>query len=70
MDEDLDSNDIGNTSGGRIGCGAKIRGFGAGGFRSGHFDTRATNWRGQCSIHLYGAPTDVVQVSLFNYNLR
>lgn len=57
-------------SGGRVGCGATVRSYGAGGARSGHFDTRATTWRSQCAIHLLGTPTDVVQVSLFNYNLR
>ncbi|XP_049875349.1 uncharacterized protein LOC126373290 isoform X2 [Pectinophora gossypiella] len=65
------SNEVSNNNGGgHIGCGATVRGYGAGGLRSGHFDTRATAWRTQCAIHLLGAPTDVVQVSLFNYNLR
>lgn len=65
------SNEVTNTnSGGRYGCGSRIRSYGPGGVRSGHFDTRAGSWRGQCAIHLLGAPTDVVQVSLFNYNLR
>lgn len=65
------SNEVYNSNGGsRFGCGATVRGFGAGGARSGHFDTRSTTWRSQCAIHLLGAPTDVVQVSLFNYNLR
>ncbi|XP_052759011.1 uncharacterized protein LOC113518546 [Galleria mellonella] len=59
-----------NNGGGRIGCGATVRAYGPGGARSGHFDTRATAWRSQCVVHLLGAPTDVVQVSLFNYNLR
>ncbi|XP_053615621.1 uncharacterized protein LOC128678235 [Plodia interpunctella] len=62
------SNEVSNN--GRVGCGATVRGFGPGGARSGHFDTRATTWRSQCAIHLLGASTDVVQVSLFNYNLR
>lgn len=64
------TNEVFSISGGRIGCGAKVRGYGPGGLRSGHFDSRATTWRSQCAIHLIGAPTDVVQVSLFNYNLR
>ncbi|XP_032528119.1 uncharacterized protein LOC116778281 [Danaus plexippus] len=69
IDNDATSNEISNNNG-RIGCGATVRGFGAGVIRSGHFDTRATTWRAQCIIHLLGMPTDVVQVSLFNYNLR
>ncbi|KOB68966.1 Uncharacterized protein OBRU01_11083 [Operophtera brumata] len=65
------SNDVySSNGGGRVGCGATVRGFGVGGARSGHFDTRSTTWRSQCAIHLLGGPTDVVQVSLFNYNLR
>ncbi|CAH2050584.1 unnamed protein product, partial [Iphiclides podalirius] len=59
-----------NKANGRVGCGVSVRGYGAGGVRSGHFDTRSTPWRTQCTIHLLGSPTDVVQVSLFNYNLR
>lgn len=71
----MESNSVSNevyssNGGGRVGCGATVRGFGAGGARSGHFDTRSATWRSQCVIHLLGAPTDVVQVSLFNYNLR
>ncbi|XP_021206286.1 uncharacterized protein LOC101737164 isoform X2 [Bombyx mori] len=66
----LGSNEVFANSGGRIGCGAIVRGYGPGGLRSGHFDTRATTWRTQCTVHLIGAATDVVQVSLFNYNLR
>ncbi|CAH0727426.1 unnamed protein product, partial [Brenthis ino] len=69
-DGDAVSNEILNNNGGHIGCGATVRGYGVGGIRSGHFDTRATAWRSQCAIHLLGTPTDVVQVSLFNYNLR
>ncbi|XP_063548395.1 uncharacterized protein LOC134755756 [Cydia strobilella] len=73
---DLDSNSVINEissgvgAGGRVGCGARVRGYGPGGARSGHFDTRASAWRAQCAIHLLGTPTDVVQVTLFNYNLR
>lgn len=67
---DLDvTNEVGSNAG-RIGCGVNIRGYGPGGVRSGHFDTRSTTWRHQCVIHLIGTPSDVVQVSLFNYNLR
>lgn len=64
------TNEVSSANGARIGCGATVRGYGAGGARSGHFDTRASTWRGQCVIHLLGAHSDVVQVSLFNYNLR
>lgn len=64
------SNEVSSNGGEHVGCGATVRAYGAGGTRSGHFDTRATAWRSQCAIHLLGAPTDVVQVSLFNYNLR
>lgn len=65
------SNEVTSSNGGgHIGCGATVRGYGPGRARSGHFDTRATAWRAQCVIHLLGAPTDVVQVSLFNYNIR
>ncbi|XP_073958408.1 uncharacterized protein isoform X2 [Choristoneura fumiferana] len=74
---DMESNSVTNeissgsgSGGGRIGCGSRVRGYGPGGARSGHFDTHAAPWRSQCVIHLLGAPTDVVQVSLFNYNLR
>ncbi|XP_048489352.1 uncharacterized protein LOC105389314 [Plutella xylostella] len=70
VDTESVSNEIVSTNGGRVGCSIKIRGYGPGGVRSGHFDTRSSNWRAQCTIHLIGAPTDVVQVSLFNYNLR
>ncbi|XP_014367057.1 uncharacterized protein LOC106717659 [Papilio machaon] len=70
VDNTVITNEISHTKNGRVGCGASVRGFGPGGVRSGHFDTRATPWRTQCTIHLLGAPTDVVQVSLFNYNLR
>lgn len=69
----VDSNGMTNevsSGGARVGCGATVRGYGAGGTRSGHFDSRANTWRAQCVIHLLGSPTDVVQVSLFNYNLR
>ncbi|XP_013135334.1 PREDICTED: uncharacterized protein LOC106100826 [Papilio polytes] len=69
-DNTVITNEISHTKNGRVGCGASVRGFGPGGVRSGHFDTRATPWRTQCTIHLFGSPTDVVQVSLFNYNLR
>ncbi|KAL4712710.1 hypothetical protein ACJJTC_008007, partial [Scirpophaga incertulas] len=69
MENNVVSNEV-SSNNGRVGCGATVRGFGAGGARSGHFDTRASGWRTQCAIHLLGAPTDVVQVSLFNYNLR
>ncbi|XP_026319876.1 uncharacterized protein LOC113230249 [Hyposmocoma kahamanoa] len=67
-----DNNKVSNevSNGGHFGCGATVRGFGAGGVRSGHFDTRANTWRSQCTLHLIGSPTDVVQVSLFNYNLK
>ncbi|GBP89680.1 hypothetical protein EVAR_65742_1 [Eumeta japonica] len=37
---------FGGGAGGRVGCGAKVRGYGAGGARSGHFDTRTAHWRG------------------------
>ncbi|XP_028178180.1 uncharacterized protein LOC114365738 [Ostrinia furnacalis] len=71
MESNVVSNEVSaNNGGGRVGCGATVRGYGPGGARSGHFDTRASGWRTQCAIHLLGAPTDVVQVSLFNYNLR
>ncbi|XP_068626491.1 uncharacterized protein [Battus philenor] len=71
MDNTVITNEISpNKVNGRVGCGASVRGYGAGGVRSGHFDTRSTPWRTQCTIHLLGAPTDVIQVSLFNYNLR
>lgn len=70
MEVDPVSNEILGNHGGHIGCGATVRGYGVGGVRSGHFDTRTTGWRSQCAIHLLGTPTDVVQVSLFNYNLR
>lgn len=71
MESNVVSNEVStNNGGGRVGCGASVRGYGPGGTRSGHFDTRATGWRTQCAIQLLGAPTDVVQVSLFNYNLR
>ncbi|XP_069359141.1 uncharacterized protein [Maniola hyperantus] len=69
-ENDAASNEISTNTGDHIGCGATVRGYGAGGIRSGHFDTRTTAWRSQCVIHLVGIPTDVVQVSLFNYNLR
>ncbi|XP_050685628.1 uncharacterized protein LOC126980044 [Leptidea sinapis] len=68
IENDVISNEI--SSNGRVGCGATVRGYGAGGARSGHFDTRSSAWRTQCAIHLLGTPADVVQVSLFNYNLR
>ncbi|KAM3967894.1 uncharacterized protein ACR2FA_011443 [Aphomia sociella] len=70
MESNSVANEVSNNNGGRIGCGATVRGYGPGGTRSGHFDTRSTGWRSQCVIHLFGAPTDVVKVSLFNYNLR
>ncbi|XP_041975372.1 uncharacterized protein LOC121730413 [Aricia agestis] len=69
IEVDALSNEI-STSNGRVGCGATVRGYGPGGVRSGHFDTRTATWRAQCAIHLIGTPTDVIQVSLFNYNLR
>ncbi|VVD04841.1 unnamed protein product, partial [Leptidea sinapis] len=68
IENDVISNEI--SSNGRVVCGATVRGYGAGGARSGHFDTRSSAWRTQCAIHLLGTPADVVQVSLFNYNLR
>ncbi|XP_050666671.1 uncharacterized protein LOC126966579 [Leptidea sinapis] len=68
IENDVISNEI--SINGRVGCGATVRGYGAGGARSGHFDTRSSAWRTQCAIHLLGTPADVVQVSLFNYNLR
>ncbi|XP_022116712.2 uncharacterized protein LOC110994403 [Pieris rapae] len=68
VDQNAISNEL--SSSGRIGCGASVRGYGPGGVRSGHFDTKASAWRTQCAIHLLGVPTDIVQVSLFNYNLR
>ncbi|CAB3256480.1 unnamed protein product [Arctia plantaginis] len=64
------TNEVSSENGARVGCGSTVRGYGAGGARSGHFDTRASAWRAQCVIHLLGAHSDVVQVSLFNYNLR
>ncbi|KAJ8736263.1 hypothetical protein PYW08_006919 [Mythimna loreyi] len=64
------TNEVSGGSSARMGCGATVRAYGPGGARSGHFDSRAGPWRSQCVIHLLGAPTDVVQVSLFNYNLR